>query len=339
MGVNAEEAKLIVALKTSGRVRDEILCLGRPELFADSAALAAIAKGFHLDWTGQDCETIAAGSFAETFFKFCGIKTIRSVDASNYEGADIIHDLNVPVPTALQGASDFVYDGGTIEHVFDVAAALRNAMKLTKVGGTLMLSNAANGQCGHGFYQFSPELFYRVLEANGFVDIEVYIVAMLSPARWFRATDPRILGKRVQFATSEAVQILVVARKQSDFTTFTVPQQSDYADLQWNNDSFGSLAEISGQNRADDRAPRHWLTRKAKLRGFLRDRIVYPALVITRHMLGLGMPGLWRKQDFVPVDPFRLQPYRPPASDGEGSLRTVPALPADHTQKRRHISA
>ncbi|MBY0613573.1 MAG: hypothetical protein K2P80_15465 [Beijerinckiaceae bacterium] len=307
MGVNAEEAKLILALKTSGRVGDEILCLGRPELFVGRSALQRLSKGFRLGWTQPDCQEIARHTFAEPFLRSCGFKTVRSLDASRYEGADIIHDLNEPIPPAFEGASQFVYDGGTIEHVFDVAQALRNAMKLTKTGGTLLVSSAANGQCGHGFYQFSPELFYRVLEANGFGDIDVYIVTMLSPARWFRATDPRALGQRVQFTTSEAAQILVVARKLADFETFTVPQQSDYADLQWDK-APEAMADAGGprDGHAAEPATRDWMTRRARLRGFLRDRVVYPALVVTRHMLGLGMPGLWRRKYFVPVDPYQL---------------------------------
>ena len=42
-------------------------------------------------------------------------------------------------------------------------------MKMVKTGGHLMLFTPANNYFGHGFYQFSPELFYRVLsKENGF---------------------------------------------------------------------------------------------------------------------------------------------------------------------------
>jgi len=33
---------------------------------------------------------------------------------------DIIHDLNRPIPDTLSGTFDFIYDGGTLEHVFDL---------------------------------------------------------------------------------------------------------------------------------------------------------------------------------------------------------------------------
>ena len=301
MGINTEEAKLILALRLAGRVGDEILCLGRPERFISASEVGALAKGFNLGWSAEQAKAISTARFAEPFLEAAGFSTIRSMDVSPYECADIIHDLNAPLPTELEGTSSFVYDGGTIEHVFDVAEAIRNVMKLTRVGGTILLSSPANGQCGHGFYQFSPELFYRVLAANGFADIEIYVVAMLSPARWFKVTDPRILRRRVQFSTSEAMQMLVVARKERNFDTFTVPQQSDYADLQWQDE-----APVAKTRLDIEQASRDWLSRNARIRGILRDRLIYPALVVTRHMLGLGMPGLWRRQHFMPVDPFSL---------------------------------
>jgi len=171
MGVNLEEAKGVLALKSKGWLGDEILCLGRPELFIDSPGLQRLSGGFGLGWSSERCDKLAAEPFGEPFLEACGFRTVRSLDFSDYEGADIVHDLNLPLPAKLEALSSFVYDGGTIEHVFDVAQALQNVMKLTKLGGTILLSSPANGQCGHGFYQFSPELFYRVLEANGFADV------------------------------------------------------------------------------------------------------------------------------------------------------------------------
>ena len=40
--------------------------------------------------------------------EFLGIKNLSIIDASGYEGADIIHDLNEPVPENLHGRFDAV---------------------------------------------------------------------------------------------------------------------------------------------------------------------------------------------------------------------------------------
>ena len=59
-----------------------------------------------------------------------------------------------------------VVDGGTLEHVFDYPTALRNAMRMVRVGGHLILNAPVNNFPGHGFYQISPELFFRCFHDN-----------------------------------------------------------------------------------------------------------------------------------------------------------------------------
>jgi 2-polyprenyl-3-methyl-5-hydroxy-6-metoxy-1,4-benzoquinol methylase len=91
--------------------------------------------------------------------------------------ASIIHDLNKPVPKELEERFDVVLDGG-LEHVFDFPQAIENAMRMTKIGGHLILETPANNLCGNGFYQFSPELFFRVLDSgNGFELERLYLAS------------------------------------------------------------------------------------------------------------------------------------------------------------------
>jgi len=97
------------------------------------------------------------------------------------------------------------------------------------------------------------------------------------------------------------MQMLVMARKLRDFEAFTTPQQSDYADLQW-----GEPAKAKGVALAATRPHAEWYTRRARVRAFIRDRLIYPASVLVRHMTGLGSPGLWRRTHFVKVDPYHL---------------------------------
>src|SRR5262249_50656134 len=94
---------------------------------------------------------------------------VESIDFSNNEGATIVHDLGQPLPTDLHARFDLAVDGGTLEHVFNFPVAIANLMRLVKVGGIAYTNGPCNNLCGHGFYQFSPELMYRVFSAsNGF---------------------------------------------------------------------------------------------------------------------------------------------------------------------------
>ena len=48
------------------------------------------------------------------------------MDASAFEGANFVHDLNNPIPEELHCKYDAVVDGGTLEHVFNVPVAFAN---------------------------------------------------------------------------------------------------------------------------------------------------------------------------------------------------------------------
>ena len=294
MGINRAEAEAILSLKRSGRAGKQILCLGRPELFMSSKEAGKLSSQFQLGWSQTDVATFTSETFAEAFLKASGFTDIRSLDASSYEGATLVHDLNTPIPDDLKNTTDFLYDGGTIEHVFDVATVLTNITRLLKPGGTALISTAANGQCGHGFYQFSPELFYRYFEANGFDQVRVYLVGLLEPVRWYLAVDPKIAGRRVQFSASEPLQMIVVARKSASVATPVVPQQSDYADGVWKM----SQDQVKTAHNA-------WHTPKARLKSAIRDRLVYPASVALRHAGIGGVAGLWRRELFQPFDPVK----------------------------------
>lgn len=98
--------------------------------------------------------------YAEPFFRALGVSDVTSMDYSDYEGADIVHDLNKPIPDALHGKYDIVLDGGTLEHVFDVKTAMTNAHDLLAPGGTFIGISPGNNFFAHGFYQFSPDMVF-----------------------------------------------------------------------------------------------------------------------------------------------------------------------------------
>src|SRR5262249_48946011 len=92
---------------------------------------------------------------------------------------------------------------------------------------------AANNFMGHGFYQFSPELFYRVFSSkNGYAVENMLLCETDRGAPWYRVEDPESLGRRVELVNNKPTYIMVVARRVSDVKIFkTTPQQSDYVSL------------------------------------------------------------------------------------------------------------
>lgn len=222
MGILINCARFLKACPVRGRV----LMLGRQNLYVDADDLSRLCPG------------LAPSEYAEPLLTYLGAEKVDSMDASAYEGATIIHDLNQPVPDSLCGQFDTVIDAGTLEHVFNFPVALASCMRMLRVGGHLIIHNGCNNLCGHGFYQFSPELFFRALSpANGFEVLRCVIHEDYAAAPWYEVTDPDKAGKRVEFINSMPTMLLVLARKVAEIEPFqNAPQQSDYSRL-WTKDT------------------------------------------------------------------------------------------------------
>ena len=92
--------------------------------------LARMASRLGLSDTG-----LPGGDFAEGFLSgFLGARTVRALDYSDYQQADIVHDLNQPLPPELHNRFDALIDGGSIEHIFDIRQALTSYMALVRTG-------------------------------------------------------------------------------------------------------------------------------------------------------------------------------------------------------------
>ena len=96
--------------------------------------------------------------FCEAYLSKIGWPKMESLDFSDIEGAEYIHDLSYPINENLEQRFDLIYDGGTTEHVFDIASAFRNVDAMLKDGGIFVSCVGADGWFGHGFYQIGPDI-------------------------------------------------------------------------------------------------------------------------------------------------------------------------------------
>jgi hypothetical protein len=196
-------------------------------------------------------------TFADEFFAGLGAKSLDVLDASSYEGAGFVHDLNKPLPATPSKKWSCVIDGGTLEHVFNFPEAIKTCMELVEQGGHLILITPWNNWAGHGFYQFSPELFYRLLSAdNGFL-LERMLIHQYG--KWFSIKDPDSLGMRVEECGSAPTLLYISAKKLKTVPIFSQwPQQSDYSKA-WSTASSPSVqlaaSEESIKNRLWEKFP------------------------------------------------------------------------------------
>jgi hypothetical protein len=166
MGVTAQMAGMLAHEHRQRPFHGRLLQLGRQRVFTDPAAFRRFAAAWNLPAPpGAD-----AAVTDEQLFTALGFADVRSCDVSDYERPDYLLDLNAPppLPPELAGQFDVVFDGGTVEHVFDVRHALMNVVGLVKVGGRVIHSAVSSNHPDHGFYMFSPTLFPEYYSANGF---------------------------------------------------------------------------------------------------------------------------------------------------------------------------
>lgn len=174
-----------------------------------------------------------ADGYAEAFFKFFGAEKVHSFDYSDYEGPTHTHDMNEPISDEFKEAYTVVLDGGSLEHVFNFPLAIKNCMEMVRVGGHYLAITPANNFFGHGFYQFSPELYFSVLsEDNGFSILKMIAFEETARPIWYAVKSPRDVAGRVTLSNSYPVYLLVIAKKVARRPIFArTPQQSDYVAL------------------------------------------------------------------------------------------------------------
>ncbi len=238
MGIDIEVARFIIRSAKRGVKFDKTVSIGRQNLLVGRRELESLLKEYGLkhDAIPSQEEFRIGRPFAESLFQILGATQPEALDASDYEGASLIHDLNLPLPQALEGGFDSVCELGSLEHVFNFTFAIKNCLKLVKKDGYFLWVTPANNFFGHGFYQFSPELLYRILSReNGFVVEEMVAVEYGPRRRWYSVVDPASIGDRVRLINQFPVMLMVRAKRVDDVEPLLMsPQQSDYTVI-WEN--------------------------------------------------------------------------------------------------------
>ena len=147
-----------------------LLMLGKQDIYMDLMQMYLFADRMGVTLQEyDDIKEINGHVDAVTFFKCLGFAEVYAMDVSDYEGADVVFDLNSEVlPDELQMKFDYIIDGGTCEHVFNIANALNNIVGMLKIGGKVYHYLPSNDWINHGFYSISPCLLNDFYTDNGF---------------------------------------------------------------------------------------------------------------------------------------------------------------------------
>lgn len=167
-------------------------------------------------------------------FKLLGARSVKALDHSPYEGAEVIHDLRYPAPASLHGIADFLIDGSTLDNVFTPSIVLQNYASLLRPGGRMLLVNAFSPHSTA--YVIMPPLWYvDYFVMNKFVDCKVYVLmfiedkTVLDNVFWvdlnYLYEAKRSMGR---FISPHEMVTIVFAEKSDASTTERLPIQQDY---------------------------------------------------------------------------------------------------------------
>jgi SAM-dependent methyltransferase len=245
MGMLKRHIHLLAMERQRHPVRGRVLTLGQQSVYATlpkvrkilqnrGVPMATLPEGFDTTnkipawkgtWWGRNTN-------AQTVLSLMGAKEIVVTDASDYEGAELLLNLNDPIPDNLTEQFDVILDIGTLEHLFDVPTALANLVKMLKTGGDLVLILPASNSIDHGFYTFSPSLLFDYFRANGFDGFDCYLMA--GPVSFF--IPRRVKVYKYQEGSAEyllathhgGVEMAFFATKRESRAVMQKPIQSRY---------------------------------------------------------------------------------------------------------------
>lgn len=191
MGLAKNYIKYIIKSVKKYQIKGPVLTLGNQDIYATEDDIIRWLKDEDFPYkksveikfsTSQDLPRINPQAkkyiHAKTFFELMNIpqEQYYDVDKFDFDKPKILHDLEKPLDTRFYNFFNFVLDGATLEHIFDVKAVLSNIVNAVKVGGYVLHFVPAANFLNHGFYQFSPTFFYDFYTDNKFDIVESYIV-------------------------------------------------------------------------------------------------------------------------------------------------------------------
>ena len=242
MGIDNVAAKMLLLLRNEqGIDLQKTIILGRQHNYLGPLLRRKIHAEFGLSKNSLPLDSV----YADELLQILGVVKPDILDVSNYESANVIHDMNKPIPQELMEKYSTVIDIGTSEHVYNISQSLENLKSLCAPRGYVLMISPANNWLGHGFYQFSPELFFRAFGTPSGFEIRNLFLVKLRPfgSIWYELNDPKIMGRRGTIFTKRRCYVAVIATKVSRSTSQSQPQQSDYESA-WAAPSISKLGNI-----------------------------------------------------------------------------------------------
>src|SRR5262249_48307888 len=99
MGLDGSGLEFLLDSASGAETFKRVLMVGRQELqHLDAPSLRSLLNSKGISASLEDSRSILvdSGGFADGLFRYLGAERVDSIDVSSYEGATIVHDMNLP---------------------------------------------------------------------------------------------------------------------------------------------------------------------------------------------------------------------------------------------------
>jgi hypothetical protein len=244
MAIEPAMARLLLSECARRPLRGSVLQFGKQTILFNKKQLRSWAEearteiglsGDVSDRTGSGTDEHRSKELDdERFFRVMGFSEVASCDFSHYENATFVMDLNQPVKSEFHNRFDLIFDGGTMEHVFNVPMVFANIHSMLKVGGRVLHVVPSSNMIDHGFYSFSPTLFRDFYRSNAYSLVKLYLFECSSWGGEWTVYDclGRSLDNRLgRTASAKMAGVFCIAEKTEGSTASVVPGQEHFSNL------------------------------------------------------------------------------------------------------------
>ena len=158
------------------------------------------------------------------YFKLENLKTF---DVSEKDSPSELANFNFLIENPKK--FDSFFDGGSLQHTFNIPIVMKNISNHVKIGGSIIHVASSNNLCGFGFYQFSPEFFMKYYsEQNGFRNTEIFVADYDNMDNWYKLkSNP---SKNININTSARLICLIRTEKFQDIQIKEIFQEIFFID-------------------------------------------------------------------------------------------------------------
>ena len=231
MAIASSAAELLFKINKKIKFHGHLLQIGNQNILFSNKKLLKLIKKYRINIKTEKIENEISSEF---FFKLFNFSNVQSIDKNKYENASIIKDLNYKINKKFYNKFDAIYDGGSLEHVFNPSEALFNITRMLKKNGYVMHLTPCNNYMDHGFYSISPTLYKDFYAQNNFKIIEFYLVKqnfdLSKDYKWsVYEYDENIMSFYDKWGwKNHRVMVWMVAQKITSSSKVRIPVQSKY---------------------------------------------------------------------------------------------------------------